>query len=174
MPGPKSRIHYKVQQLPEEIVSEVNALIVAGHTYAEIAAHLRTMGHAVSKSSVARYGAQYLEKYRRLKESAEIAKTIVEGNGNTDLEEAATKLALDLVLQRLLGTPELGGELDICRALDSLTRAQSSGVQREKWKTELRARVEKAAQACEKTAKQGGLSDQAAATIRSKILGIAA
>lgn len=174
MPGKPTRKHYKVQQLPDEIVHEVNARIVEGHTYTEIAAHLRTMGHPVSKSSVARYGQHYLAKFERVRLSTDMARTIVEQNGGTDLEEAATRLALDLVLQRLLDTSELGGELDICRALEALARVQGAAVTREKWKSELAKRVEQAAQACAKTAKQGGLSDQAAADIRAKILGIAA
>jgi hypothetical protein len=174
MPGKKQRVHYKVQQLPEEIVSEVHARIVEGHTYAAIAAHIRAMGHAIATSSVARYGQQYLERYRRLRESAEIARTIVAENGNVDLEEAASRLGVELILHRLLDTPELGGELDVCRALDSLTRAQSSAVTREKWKQELAKRVAAAAQACERTARQGGLSDAAVQEIRARSLGVAA
>jgi hypothetical protein len=90
------------------------------------------------------------------------------------VDEVACKLALDLVLRRLLDTPELGGDLDILGTLNALARMQGAGIQREKWKSEVARQVAHAAQACERTARQGGLSERSCQEIRAKILGIQA
>ena len=174
MPGKKTRVHYKVQQLPEFVTSAVNVLLEGGYTYDDIAEVLSNLGHPVSKSSVARYGAHFVAKIERLQQSAGMARAIVESSDNTatQLEEAGTRLALDLVLQALAKIQDLDGEVDVLRLMEALSRLQSAGVQREKWKAELRAKAEAAAKDVERTATKAGLSPEAVEQIRAKILGI--
>ncbi|MNL49481.1 hypothetical protein D3C87_1724180 [compost metagenome] len=53
-----------------------------------------------------------------------------------------------------------------------IVKLNAIGVAQKKWAAEVRQKVAAAAQEVEKVARAGGLSDEALATIRAKILGI--
>jgi hypothetical protein len=173
MKNPKGRRHFKVAQLKPELVAQVHALLEAGHTYGEIARHLHALGQDVSTSAVQRYGQHFLERERRLQETAEKAARLVGTVGNTDLEEAATRLALELLVRRLLDLEAMPDDLDVLGALHALAKMQTAAVTREKWKTDVAKRAAAAASDAAAIAKQGGLSDSAVEMIRSRILGLA-
>ena len=116
------RKHSKITSiLPQGLVEAINERLVAGETYESIAAYVRLQGHEISKSAVGRYGKDFLSKLERLRVVKEQARAIVsEGKDGPALEmtEAATQLALQLIMERL-------------KALALLER---SAVQREKLK----------------------------------------
>ena len=125
-------------ELPKDLIHAINERLVAGETYESIATYLRACGHDISKSSVGRYGKDFLSKLERLRIVKEQARTIMsEGKDGPALEmtEAATQLALQLIMERLVTAEDLrdAKSSDILKALALLER---SAVQREKLKME--------------------------------------
>ena len=172
MPSPKTRRHFKIDALPEPLIANVRDLLERGHTYNEIARHLAALGEPVSPSAVRRYGVQFLERQQRVNETADKAAQLIGKVGNTDMEEAASRLSLELLVSWLLETSKLDDLHDVLDTLSTLARVQTAAVTREKWKTEVAKRAAAAAHDATQIAKQGGLSDALIQEIRAKILGI--
>ena len=105
------RKHSKITSaLPQDLVQVINERLVDGETYESIAAYIRAQGHEVSKSAVGRYGKDFLSKLERLRVVKEQARAIVsEGKDGPALEmtEAATQLALQLIMERLVSVENL-------------------------------------------------------------------
>lgn len=133
-------------ELPKSLIQAINERLVAGETYESIATYLRESGHDISKSSVGRYGKDFLSKLERLRIVKEQARTIMtEGKDGPALEmtEAATQLALQLIMERLVAAEDLrdAKSSEILKALALLER---SAVQREKLKMDAGRMVEAA------------------------------
>lgn len=131
------RKHYKVQEFPPEIVEEVNKLLATpGVTYDSIVQLLREKGHEIGKSSLQRYGSEFLSRMERLKVVQDQAKAIMaESNGQpvTEMAEAANQLAMQLVMEHLMEVDSLEGE-KLTEVLKALARLEQSGVRREELK----------------------------------------
>lgn len=131
------RKHSKITSiLPAELVEAINHRLVNGETYEQIAAFVRGEGHEISKSSVGRYGKTFLSKLERLKIVKEQAKAIVtESKEGPSLEmtEAATQLALQLIMEKLVLTDNLD-DTKTGEILKALALLERSAVQREKLK----------------------------------------
>ena len=87
-------------------------------------------------------------KLRQLKRAQTQAVKIarVAGNGELKLEEASTKLAIQLIMEMLVVMKELKGRDSqrVVKVLDVLARLQASNVLREKLKNDFRRAVGKA------------------------------
>lgn len=172
------RKHSKIErELPQELVEEINARLVEGHTYREIADWLRQMGHPVSKSSVGRYGKDFLARLERLRIVREQARAIVEDNADrpaTELNEAASALASQLITEALLAANEAGNGLDkkVTEAIKALALLERSAVARERLKLEYRQKAETAVKQIEQTAQKKGLDPETLAIIKEQIYGI--
>jgi len=133
------RKHSKIEtELPPEIVEEVNARLVEGHTYLEVADWLKELGHQVSKSSVGRYGKDFLSRLERLRVVKDQARAIVEESGDrpaTEMHEAANQLAVQLIMETLITVPDMK-EAEITEVLKALSQLERSAVSREKLKYE--------------------------------------
>ncbi len=131
------RKHSKITSiLLDGLVKAINERLVAGETYESIAEYIRAQGHEISKSSIGRYGKDFLSKLERLRVVKEQARTIVSENKDgpaLEMTEAATQLALQLIMERLVAVDNLNSAKDgeILKALALLER---SAVQREKLK----------------------------------------
>lgn len=161
-------------ELPDNIKKDVNQLLVSGATYDGIADFLQKRGYDISKSSVGRYGKQFAEAYQKVMRFSAQAQTLTsEGIGGLTLDEAATKLLMQQVLEKLID-----GKVDIedmPRLMSDVARLQSSNVSREKFKAEIaaKAKLELMAtqkQQLDKAVKSGGLDPLVAQKAR-QILG---
>lgn len=129
--------------LPREIKEQVDCLLVENATYEEIAEFCRAKGHDISKSSIGRYGKEFLSAYREiriLEDQARVLKGAV-GDGLA-LEEAGTKALMRKLLQLFLSS-----EFDVTelpRLVSDFAKLSSASVQREKWKAEVEKRVREA------------------------------
>lgn len=97
-------------ELPKDLVRAINERLVAGETYESIAAYLRERGHDISKSSVGRYGKDFLSKLERLRIVKEQARTIMsEGKDGPALEmtEAAVAQIKVSLQEELAKSPEV-------------------------------------------------------------------
>jgi len=142
------RKHFKIEALPTGIMEAVNRKLVEGHTYQEITEWLNQLGHEVSKSSVGRYGKDFLSRLERLKVVKEQAKAIVEVNPDapaTEMAEAANQLATQLIMEFLmeLDISDLQ-EAKVTEILKALAKLEASGVRREQLKFNFNKGVEAA------------------------------
>ena len=176
------RKHHKVAtELPPELVEAVNKRLVAGHTYQEIADWLSEMGNPVSKSSIGRYGKDFLSRLERLRIVRDQAKTIVEDNSDrpaTELNEAASALASQLITEALMAAgdaengPQVGLDKKVTDAIKALALLEKSAVARERLKLDYRLKADKAVKQIEEAAKQKGLDPETLQIIKEQIYGI--
>lgn len=169
------RKHSKLDALPPEIVSEVNRLLVnEGRTYQEIVDWLQAMGHEVSRSSVGRYGKDFLAKLERLKIIKEQARTILDETQDRpaiEMTEAATQIAVQKILETLMEAEDLKKE-SLTDLIFALSNLEKSGVLREKLKMDYRRKAENAVKEIEKTAEKKGLDEETLRVIKEQIYGI--
>ncbi|MDR3561893.1 MAG: DUF3486 family protein [Negativicutes bacterium] len=169
------RRHSKITSiLPPEVVEAINKRIVSGQTYQEIADYLNQSGHEISKSSIGRYGKEFLSRMERLKIVKEQAKTIVSENKDgpaTEMAEAANQLAIQLIMENLLTVDDLNGA-KITEVLKALALLERSGVQREKLKMDFKQKIDSAVKQIEKTAEQRGLDADTLRIIKEQVYGI--
>ncbi len=169
----KVRRHSRIgDELPQELKREVDRLLVEGNvTYDDIKAFLEEKGYDISRSAIGRYGKEFLASYQRLRVIEEKSRALVsEAGDGMVLEEAAAKIfAQKIVEAQLLEGFDV---LENPRLIADFAKLQSSTVARERFKRELKEKVEKTAESVVRTARQGGLSDEKAEEIRRKILGI--
>lgn len=140
------RKHYKVEALPTEILDVVNQKLVEGYTYQQVADWLAQLGHDIGKSSVGRYGRDFLSRLERLKAVKEQAKAIVTADPDapaTEMHEAANQLAVQLIMETLMRVPNLEGA-KVTEVLKALALLERSAVAREKLKYEFNKGVEAA------------------------------
>jgi len=146
MNGKKTKKNFKVvKQLPDEILQAVNEKLAKGYSYPEILAWLKKMGHNnIGYTALRNYGKNYLDKLERLRIATEQAREIIKQAGSgMELEEASTKLALQLILEVLLEVQDLKGE-KISNLLYILATLQRASVMREKYKLAFRDAIEEA------------------------------
>ncbi|MGE5551910.1 MAG: phage protein Gp27 family protein, partial [Bacteroidota bacterium] len=74
------RKHFKVQELPEELRAAIDEQITRGVHYRDIAEYISQMGHEIGKSSVARYGKDFLTRLERIRVVRDQARAIVEAD----------------------------------------------------------------------------------------------
>ena len=133
-------------ELPPDVRADVDRLLVEGATYQEIADFLSERGHDISRSSVGRYGKEFLNFYRRVRIIEDKSRALAsEAGDGLVLEEAASKLFNQQVLEYLIS-----GAFDIeekSRLIADFAKLQSSSVARERLKNEYRRRAEAAVDA---------------------------
>ncbi|GAB6173290.1 MAG: DUF3486 family protein [Desulfitobacteriaceae bacterium] len=172
------RKHHKVTtDLPPELVDEVNRLLVDGRGYQEIADWLKQMGRSISKSSVGRYGKDFLTRLERLKIVRDQARAIVDTNPDrpaTELNEAASTLASQLITEALMAAQDAGGELDkkVIEAIKALSMIEKSSVARERLKLEFKQKADAAVKQIEETAKNKNLDQETLQLIKEQIYGL--
>jgi hypothetical protein len=169
----KVRRHSRIgDELPQELKREVDRLLVEGNvTYDDIKAFLEEKGYDISRSAIGRYGKEFLASYQRLRVIEEKSRALVsEAGDGMVLEEAAAKIFAQKIIEAQL--LEGFDVLENPRLIADFAKLQSSTVARERFKRELKDKVEKTAESVVRTARQGGLSDEKAEEIRRKILGI--
>jgi hypothetical protein len=152
MGGPhvKTRRHSKVSdELPEEFRSEVDRLLVEGATYEDVSIFLKGKGFDISKSSIGRYGKEFLSAYQRLRIIEDQSRSLVsEAGDGLVLEEAGGKLMAQKIIEILLARDiDMKKIPDLAIGLASLIKAN---VGREKFKADLKKRVDKVFEKTEK------------------------
>lgn len=156
------RKHSKIDKLPEEIVKAVNELLVTpGVTYKDVVGWLKQKGHEVSKSSVGRYSQQFLSRLEKLRAVKDQAKAIIEADPDapaTEMHEAANQLAVQLIMEKLMGIPDLEGA-KITEIFKALALLERSAVSREKLKLEFNKGVEAAAAKIKEALKKELMAD---------------
>jgi len=169
--GAKVRRHSRIEkELPEELRAEVNRFLIEGLTYEEISDYLKEKGYDISRSSVGRYGRDFLEYVRRIRMVEDKADELVSAAGDgLTLEEAASKMLLERVMAALIDGQVTQKQLSF--VIGAVAQLQSSSVRREKFKAEIHEKADRAVSNIEK--KVGGqLSEETLTRIKEEIYGI--
>lgn len=127
----KTRISSKVDELPEEIRTNVDVMLTdTANTYQSISDWLKQMGYAVSKSAVGRYAMRSNTAMQRLLEAqrqTEKLVQVVKQNPDADYTEAGMRILMDGLINRMATAEE---EFDLMpldkagRLLASLSRTK--------------------------------------------------
>ncbi len=168
----KKRRHGKVYSLPDDIRRKVNDLITEpAVTYDDVKAFLKKEGHDVSTSAIGRYAQFFFNEVREMEMLRDQAKLITNDPDKALLLE---KLTASMIVKRLALAlqDESFDVMKNAKLIDAYAKLQKSNLQREQWGAEVQKTVKKVADDVQKIAKKNGLSDDTAAQIRAKILGI--
>ncbi|MBI5328866.1 MAG: DUF3486 family protein [Deltaproteobacteria bacterium] len=170
----KNRSHSSiaVKLAPEDIEGINIKLATPGVTYGDIVRWLAGKGYTVSKSSVGRYGKDFLARIERLKVVEEKAKAIVSEVGDAlTMEEAASKIFTQKVLEHLLQMDDLSGQ-KFGTLMMAFSKLQGSSVIREKLQADIQKKASAAADTIKQEARKGGLSEEVIKQIEERVLGI--
>lgn len=181
-----------ISRLPEEVKSYIEAMLAtSAQTLDELITDLQERfpaearaGDLPSRSALHRYGSKLDRRLAAIKASTDAARLISAhaGDDQDARSEALTALVQTEMFEAILNLQEADDEeLDAGDRLAMLSAAAKniatltrSSVGLKKFQGEVRARAKEAAADVAKLAKSGGLSEEAAAELRRKILGIAA
>jgi len=170
--GKKNRRHYKVEAFPEPIREAINRALVQGVTYEELVKRIAAEGYDIGKSSLHRYGSQFLQKLERVRLVREQAQAVVKEAGpeSLDMQDAISQLAVHQIAEALL---EMGVVTDepLHKLANAFANLQRSDVMRERFKADFARKAEKAVANIERKAKS--LDPETMRVIREEIYGIA-
>ena len=172
------RRHPKLLQLPPELLRQVDHMVTTTGpergTYEQISAWLEQQGHPTSVSAIGRY-ARWLAAFERVKLVAQQAQIIIDkaqSEGSLAIEEATAKVATVVVMEVLQESMK-GDQIDVNRIgklIGDFAKLQASSVLRERFKSDLKKKAEKAV---ENIAKKRSLDPETMRVIREEIYGIA-
>lgn len=170
----------KVMSLPPDERDALNAELVERgfQDYEGLEDWLAARGYAISKSSLHRYGSRFEQRLQALRVATEQARAIAEqvGDDEAHLSDALTSLIQQGAFEVLVEMLEEGdyGDVSLVDLGHMQARLGKTAVAQKKWQAEVRQRAAQAAdEAYDELTTQHGLSDEAAADIRKKILGVA-
>lgn len=130
----------------------------------------------VSKSAFSRWSIRKALQFRRLDEVRAITSDVVAGLGTDGADQVTVACAEMLkvaIYESLEGQLDPKGIMALSRALNSAVAAQkTSADDRRKREAELDARVAQAADTAGTAAQEAGLSEERAAELRRKVLGV--
>jgi hypothetical protein len=160
----------------------IGHLFESGATYEEIIKHVReARGKTISRSSLSRWRQTWAsaeEQIRVAQQDAEAILTVMQAKPDMNFSEPAIAMVLGKMVRRLANAHEAFENLPIDKVatlLAKLARVQQSGQAlgiQEKRLELLKQKIAATAKDVADTVKAQGLSDDVAAAIRQKILGV--
>jgi Protein of unknown function (DUF3486) len=173
-----------IELLPEDARQKVNQLLIDSNFagYDQLADQINgllkdyDLELQISRSAIHRYGKDFQQRCEALRIATEQAKAIVEATPDDagDMAEALQRLTQERLFSILV---ELEGDIgpkDLSAIARSVADINRTSVTTKKYAAEVKAKAQIVAQEITQIATKGGLSDDAAAAIRAKVLGIAA
>lgn len=167
----------KVAALPTEIREWLDSALIDSNFsgYEQLAAELKKRGYDIGKSSVHRHGDALETRLQTLKIASEQAKAIVEScpDEGDAMGEALTRLVQEKMFNALLEMNVDPSKQSVTSMAKAISEVAKASTQQKKWAFEMRQKAKKVAEEVDALTKKAGLSDETAAQIRAKILGIA-
>ncbi|MBS1186717.1 MAG: terminase [Burkholderiaceae bacterium] len=175
----------KVGQLPAEVRDWLDKALLNANfgDYVALEEALRAKGFAISKSSIHRYGQKIERRLAAIKASTEAARLLTEGAADDQdaRSEAVIALVQTEMFESIVNLQEATEEdIDPAERIGLLSSAAKNiatlaraSVNQKKFRQEVQARAQAAAENVEKIAKKGGLSAESVSQLRREILGIA-
>lgn len=166
----------KVLQLPEDVRQQLDRRLVSGgfQDYDGLAAWLAEQGFEISASSVHRYGQAFEKRLAALTVATQQARAVAEATHDDEgrLGEALTSLVQQKAFEVLVEMEDVEG-VGLVQLGTMVAKLNRTAVSQKRFILEVREKAAATAEEVERMARRGGLSDEAAAAIRQKILGIA-
>jgi len=175
-----------VQQLPLIVREWLDKALIEGNFsgYQLLEEALRDKGYAISKSAIHRYGQKIERRFAAINASTEAARLLTEGaaDDHDARSEAVIALVQTELFESIVNLQEATDEAIepgerislLSNAAKNIATLARASVNQKKFRLEVQARAQAAAEAVDKVVKTSGLSDDAADLIRRQILGIAA
>lgn len=167
----------KINALPKAVKEWLDNALVDGNFagYEALSEELKTRGHDISKTGLHRYGQAFEERLSTLRLVTEQAKAVVEASPDDD---DAVNQALIRVTQEKLFTVMMDlkidpRQIDIAKITRSIADLSRSSTASKEYANKVKQRAKEAATAVAAVAKKAGLTDEAVAEIKKRILGVA-
>lgn len=142
----KTRVSSKVDELPEEIRINVDAMLAdTSNTYQGISDWLKQMGYAVSKSAVGRYAMRTNTAMQRLLEAqrqTEKLVQVVKQNPDADYTEAGMRMLMDGLINRMATAEEEFDEMPLDKAGRLLASLSRTKVYKDKVRQDMQKKVD--------------------------------
>lgn len=171
-----------IERLPSQIRERLESALVARSfgDYRQITDELNAWLEAdgldisVSKSAVHRFGQTVADRISALKQTTEIARTLAREVGDDDgaLNEALIRLTQEKLFNAVLDLEINPDEIDTSKLGKMIRDLGAASVEQGKYRAAVRERARLEAQAVKDIVRKGGLSDEMAAEVEGRILGI--
>lgn len=166
----------KVMSLPKEVRDQLDQKLIHGgfQNYEGLSEWLESQGFEISSSSVHRYGSQFEKRLAALKVATDQARAVSEAVGDEEgmLGDALTTLVQQKAFDVLVDMEVDPDEMSLTDLGHMIARLNKTAVSQKKWISEVREKARETAEEVADEAREHGLSDEAAAAIKAKILGI--
>lgn len=164
----------KVKMLPAPVKQWLDDQLVEGNFsgYQALSAELARRGYQIGKSALHNYGQEFEDRLAAIKLSTEQARAVVANTPDDDgaINDALMRLVQDRLFNALVQSN--GEDLDLAKMARAIAELGRATITQKKYASQVRAEREAAADEVVKIARQGGLKDETAEQIKSKILGI--
>lgn len=168
-----------IEALPVEVKAWLDQELVrlGFRDYTGLAQALKDQGHEISRSAIGRYGKNFKEEQKRLKQSIEMAKAFAEvvGDDGAAMNQTLTALAQQ-ELMAIVREGRYEEEIKLPALVQSIAQLNRSDINTRKFQIEQAARrkaLAEAAEQAEQSLAGQGLSRDAVDAIKRDILGIA-
>jgi hypothetical protein len=173
----------KIDQLPAEVRAEFDRELIARNFsgYVELSEWLAARGFTIGKSAVGVYGLNLQRRLDAIRASTEAARLISQAapDDADERSNAIISLVQTEIFESLLALQEASEETDpaervtiLGKAAKNIAALTRASVARNKWATEVKAKVEAAVADVKKIASQAGISEETMAAIDRRIMGI--
>jgi len=163
----RTRINSKIDQLPDEVRSEVDEMIIdTTITYQEISEWIKKQGFEVSKSSVGRYAMRTTGATQRLIEAqkqTEALVSVIKRNPDIDYTDAGLMMLMDGLVKKLSTAEEEFDNMPLDKAGRLITAISRTKVYKDRVKQDMKKKVELAFEGMESDLMNAIKSDAALA-----------
>lgn len=175
----------RIETMPEEVRRWLERALMESNFsgYEQLAALARDKGFVLSKSAIHRYGQKIERRFAAIKASTEAARMLTEGAADDQdaRSEAVIALVQTELFESIVNLQEAGeggiSDADritlLSKAAKNIATLARASVALKKFQQEVRERVKTAAEAVNKLAKKGGVSEATLKMIEEEVLGIA-
>lgn len=170
----KNRIRCKIDNLPDEIKSEVDMMLAdTKYTYLEIAQFLSDKEYEISKSAVGRYALRTNGATQRLIEAQEQTKALInvmKSNPDIDYTEASMQLLMDGLTKKMAAAQEEFDMMPLDKAGRLIANLSRTKIYKDRVKQDMKKKVDLAFEKLESEMLQAIRNDKELAPKLTEIL----
>lgn len=168
----------KVEGLPSDVKAWLDQALVQNNfsQYELLSAELAKRGYEIGKSGLHRYGQQFEERLKTLRVVTEQARAVVQAAPDEDgaVNDALVRLTQEKMFSILMEMNVDPDAVDLPKLARAVAELGKASVAQKRWQAEARKQaLADAAKEAGEAAKSAGLTDEAAAQIQKRILGVA-
>ncbi len=168
----------KVEGLPSDVKAWLDQALVQNNfsQYELLSAELGKRGYEIGKSGLHRYGQQFEERLKTLRVVTEQARAVVQAAPDEDgaVNDALVRLTQEKMFSILMEMNVDPDAVDLPKLARAVAELGKASVAQKRWQAEARKQaLADAAKEAGEAAKSAGLTDEAAAQIQQRILGVA-